>query len=404
MGKPLSYRHKILKKNFTKVFWVKALMNLKMLNVVLSIFYIARGINYSQIFYLVAIFSVINLFFEVPSSWWADKWGRKNTLILGVFFSIMYWVVYFFAHSFGMFALGTFFFALSYACLSGTDEALIYDTSKEIGDEKNALSKLGLYHSAERLFKIITPMIAVFVAHNLTDLQFSLLILVDIIATTCALLLSFSLVEPNHYMDMEKIEQGVFRDAFSLITSNKLFMKAILSKMLVFSMSLMLWSYFQSMFISIGVSVTVLGIGWGLHHIFPFLGNYFAGRIFKTSSLEKIINFSNIFCVVSVGLFVICWWYFRNPYILFFLYILFCIFQSIRDPYYSQFFNRVARSYNRATTISLTHFLKDILDTPLMLLAAYVITLGIIYPYYIAFVVCFLVVIFTFLPTKDAVE
>src|SRR3989338_2336179 len=99
------YRIQQLKKNFLRMFFVRAFLNLRTINAVMSIFY--------------------------------------------------------FAHDFWWFAFGMFLYGISFACFSGTDEALVYDTEKELGQEPGTLSKLGKYKAAVTTFKIITPVLGV---------------------------------------------------------------------------------------------------------------------------------------------------------------------------------------------------------------------------------------------------
>ena len=105
---PCAHREE-LQKNFKRMFWLKAFINIKLLNVALSIFYVARGLKLEQIFYLTVVWAVANLVFEVPSSYLADQWGRKKTLILAVLLFSSYYGIFFFANSFFLFCIGIFF-------------------------------------------------------------------------------------------------------------------------------------------------------------------------------------------------------------------------------------------------------------------------------------------------------
>ena len=115
----------------------------------MALFYLSRGLNLSQIFYLAIVWSVVNILFEVPSSYLADNWGRKKTIVFGVALYVIScgWLI--FAHSFWMLGLSVFFYALSNACFTGTDEALIYDTNRELGDGGDSLRRFGQYYPPE---------------------------------------------------------------------------------------------------------------------------------------------------------------------------------------------------------------------------------------------------------------
>ena len=56
----------------------------------------------------------------------------------------------------------------------------------------------------------------------------------------------------------------------------------------------------------------------------------------------------------------------------------------------SQYFNKKSFSYNRATTLSLTNVVKNILNIPLIFVAAFLVEQDLIYPYVFVGFVCLL--------------
>ena len=140
-------RTKKLKKNFSKMFWLQALLNVKLLNVVSTLFYLHRGLTLAQVFYLSVLWAGISLVFEIPSSYLADRWGRKKTLLLGISLFVAHWILYLVADNFAIFALSLGLASLQFACFSGTDDALIYDTNLELGKEEKSIKKLAKFNS-----------------------------------------------------------------------------------------------------------------------------------------------------------------------------------------------------------------------------------------------------------------
>jgi MFS family permease len=132
-----------LKKNSRYIFWVQALINVHIIQVVLTLFFISRGLTLAQVFYTGIVWAIVNLIFEVPSSYLADVWGRKKTIVLGTFLYALAPVCWIFADGPKLVMLGFVFYALSFACFSGSDEALVYDTAKELGEEGESLNHLG---------------------------------------------------------------------------------------------------------------------------------------------------------------------------------------------------------------------------------------------------------------------
>lgn len=364
-----------LKRNFSLMFWVQALTEVKVINVISTLFLMSRGLSLSQIILLGVVFSGIVLLSEVPSSYLADRWGRKKIIILSIIMALFYWTINIFAHSEWL-IVAIAFYALSWALMSGTDEALIYDTAKELGEEENSLKNLGQYYSAQRIFKMITPLIAVLIAKDLNDQQYVLLLLIDVVANFGALFLSFFLKEPKHFFGMEKMELGVFRDALRIFKDNRTLLINVLNRSILFIAIFMVWRVFSEYFVSLGASILVIGLTSVSYQILTFCLSVNVEKIFRSYSNEKKINILNTFLALTLLLFFVnqIWW--RSIVVAVITYVICNVSESLRWPFFSKIFNEQSNSYNRATTLSLASLTKSVLDIPFLLLASILVTYG----------------------------
>ncbi|PIU73707.1 hypothetical protein COS78_00895 [Candidatus Shapirobacteria bacterium CG06_land_8_20_14_3_00_40_12] len=278
--------------------------------------------------------------------------------------------MFIFAHSLLAFCVGFALMAVSDALMSGTDEAMIYDTNKALGDEKNSLSNLGKYFSAKRIFKIITPLLAVLIAGNLRDEQFVTLLIIDSLAGIAAIILGLFLTEPEHYLKIEKMEAGVFKDAINIFKKNPELLRVITGKVLFFMANFAIWRISSEMFRNNGVAVIMIGVANSLYSLVVFFVNRLTGKL---GMGEKIYIWINRFGDLTLGCILLMavnqiWW--KNGYLGLGLFCGVVIFESSRWPLFSELFNRVSHSYNRATVLSLSNLLKSILEIPTMLLCA----------------------------------
>lgn len=377
-----------LTRNPKLLFWTKALKNVKVLSIVSALFYLHRGLSLSQIFYLSIVWAITNLVFEIPSSYMADKWGRKKTLFIGAVSFLFYWVFLFFGANFWVFTLATFMFAFSFACFSGTDDALLYDTKKELNKEHETLDSFGKYYSAKRVFKVITPIIGAVIAKDLMEWQFQLIIGIDIFASVVGIILTLFLVEPPHYKEVKSEEADILLDAWNLLSSNKNLLKAILNRTLIFIASFITFRYYQKLFVDLGMAVIAIGIGWSIFQAIMFWLNQKITEVFKDYPLPRRIDFLNIIFTVSLGLFVAI--YFTalgRYYILFILFVLAHVVETLRNPLFADMFNKNFKSFNRSTALSLSNFLKSVLDIPMIFFAGWLVGLDMIYPYIFATIV-----------------
>lgn len=385
-------RKKRLQRNSMALFWLRALVNMRILAIVYSLFYVSRGLSLEEVFHLFIIWSLGNLFLEIPSSYLADRWGRKKTILLGIALAAVHGVVLLIADSFPLFAVGFAAFGASFAMLSGTDEALIYDTQRELESEGETLKTLGSYHSARVLFKMIAPIVAVFIAKDLSDAQFLILLWIDLAAVVLAFGFALLLTEANHAMDLEQAEAGVFLDAVHLLRSHPDMLRTILSRVLIFSATLVCWQYYQVFYTGLGLPLLALGIGYSLMHALMFFGHKHVTRLFEGKSVYRGIVECNVLATIAVCCIPLLYTIYPNPYILYTFFLLFLLAENVRIPLYSEFFNKQSHSFNRATTLSLTNLLKSVLDIPIMLIAGYLITISPLSPYVFAIVLCGIVV------------
>ncbi len=381
-------RKRKLEKNFFKIFFINSLLNVKMINIVLSLFYVYRGLQLSDIFYLGVVYSVAVLLSEVPSSYLADSFGRKRAVILASFFGILHWVFFLIADSFVFFAIGTVFYALAESFMSGTDEALVYDTNKELGNPDSSLQKLSRYFSSERIFKIASALIGAIIAQNLVNWQFNIIIFIDIAASLIAVFFALTLVEPKQFTNLEKQEAGLITDAYVIIANDKKLRVAILSKSLIFTAAHVCWVYMTVLFVDrLNVPLIVLGVVWSMHHIVMVVASHYLHNWLPHKTHAFKINFLNYLFSASVLAVIICWFSFPYKYLLLFFFLLTQFFSAIRRSIFSDVLNKQFKSYNRATALSLANFAEHIFFLPILPLAGFLISLNIIFPYFLALVI-----------------
>ena len=358
------------------MFWIQALLEVKVMNAVSSIFYVFRGVTLSQIFYLSVIFSLMTLLAELPSSYLADKWGRKKVLIMAAFLNLVFGIICVFAKGVWQFAVAFMVFGLSTALYSGTDEALVYDTSKNLGEEGNSLKKLGQYFSAQRIFKIVTPIIAVLVAKNLSDQQFIWLLSIDNLALFGAFILCLFLVEPKVHYKKETMKLGVFKDAWELVKNNSEMVSIIISKTLIFIGSFLIWRVYSEYFRQLQVPIIMIGVVSSVYQLLTFLFTLTIHKLFTNIGIENRINFLNISFTIFVSIVFANQILWKNPWIALICFVGFIVSESIRGPLYSMLINKSTNSYNRATTLSLVNLLNSAFLVPIVLLGSFLMARG----------------------------
>lgn len=132
---------------------------------VLIPFYTQWGhISLFQVQLLQSWFMLWVFFLELPTGAIADYFGRKYSLALGAFIVTLGALLYGSIPRFEIFLLGEFIFAVGMALTSGADQALLFDSLKEAGNDKDFKAIYGKSFSFSLLGIMLAAPIGSFIA------------------------------------------------------------------------------------------------------------------------------------------------------------------------------------------------------------------------------------------------
>jgi len=393
------HRIEQLKQNQNLLFWGKALTRLNILNAVVTLFYLHRGVEIDEIFYLSIVWSLSTLLFEVPTGYLADRFGRKRTLILGAFLLALSWVATLFATGFPAFVIVFVIMSVSFSCFSGTEEAFLYDSLMELGEDKEMTKHNGRLHSAQHFFNIIVPTLGAWIAKDLVEFQFDILIVVNIIATFAGLLVFIFLTEPKHTKNVMEYEKGIFRESVETILHEPFLFRAAMNKLLIFIASFLVWRAYQPFLSEHGVSIFWLGIFYFLMHGICFIGHQHIGHI------EKIIGTTRaLFWSVAVMIIALGGIFFTNiPWFLFVFILTTIVLETVREPIFAHPMNYRINSRSRATTLSNLNVFKAILDIPILFFAGWLAKINLEFVFLVAIGLCVITLLFFSIRKRDLI-
>ena len=87
----------------------------------------SRGLGFDEVMILSAIYSGVVILVEVPTGAFADRIGRRHSMVAGALAMVASCLVAYSAHSFSVFAVAEVLAAVSMALCSGADSAYLYD-------------------------------------------------------------------------------------------------------------------------------------------------------------------------------------------------------------------------------------------------------------------------------------
>ena len=108
---------------------------------IMSLFFLAKGLNFADIGILFAVFSLTGFLFEVPTGYLGDKYGRRNSVIVGLAILTITAYIWTLLSSVVAFAVFAGIWMLGLAFISGSFEGYIYDylKSKKMDDKYDKL-------------------------------------------------------------------------------------------------------------------------------------------------------------------------------------------------------------------------------------------------------------------------
>lgn len=121
---------RVVKHNIHMYYGFSTFSNLLILGPILTLFFLEKGLNFTQIMIISAVSAIGTVIFEVPTGMMADRIGRKYSLMLNSVFWAITCLIYMVSNSFVVFLIGEIFFSIGAAFGSGADSALLYDSLK----------------------------------------------------------------------------------------------------------------------------------------------------------------------------------------------------------------------------------------------------------------------------------
>jgi len=338
-----------MKHNINRLYLIKISKWLMILMPVIVVFFMENGLSLQQIFVLKAINSVSIILLEIPTGYFADVWGRKNTLIFGGILGFLGFLAYALAFNFLGFIIAEICLGIGVSFISGSDSALLYDTLKDHNKENEFVKYDGRMVSAGNFAEAIGGILGGFLA----SISIKLPVIIQVVVAFIAIPAAITLKETENRKNLKNIGfQQIWQIVKASLFQNKILRNYILlSSVLGCSTLAMAW-FVQPFFDAINVPLQAYGILWTILNLSVGIVSFYAYKI------EKKIGFITTIFLISTGLNVM---YILTGltagYLGIFFILIFYIFRGVATPVLRDYINRYSDSDSRATILSLRSFL-----------------------------------------------
>ena len=240
------------------------------------IFFKIRGLSVLEISLLLTLWCGFVVIMEVPTGALADRWNRKHLLSLGLVSKAVGFMVWFFADSFWLFALGFLFWGIQETFHSGTQEALLFENLKKFNRQQEYDKISGNGH----FFSKIATGVSVFLGGIIASFSFKLVILLSALSMMTALLATFFLEEvESHRLTGEKIRYfSQIKIAFGECLTNANLLRLIVYSAIVLGIIGILDEFEQLYFDWLGLPITFFGMVSAARMLLAAAGNKLAHR------------------------------------------------------------------------------------------------------------------------------
>ncbi len=333
-----------MQRQITTLLIIRAIRAFLIVMPIITLYWLDVGLSIKDIFLLQVIFSVAIVVLEVPSGYFADRVGRKHSLLWGMIFGTLGYIGYAFGVGFYSFAFAEILLALSVSFISGADSAFLYDTLKQYNATDQHIKFEGRIISLSRISEAVAALTG-----GLLAVWFGLqgVFFAQCIVMALAMPLVLSLVEPKVPVT-EKIKKDLRSALRYALRENKIIFHINIFTGLIFMSGLLIVWLAQPYWQEIKIPLAWFGIIWAGMNLITSLGALVAYRLEAQFGFAKMFAFFScvpalLFIVLSLGvgwlavLVMSGFWFLRG------------LFQPIMLDY----LNREIPSSIRATIISL---------------------------------------------------
>ncbi|MBN2102335.1 MAG: MFS transporter [Candidatus Aenigmarchaeota archaeon] len=216
------------------------------------------GISFTQIMILQSVFMFSIFVLEIPTGAVADRFGRKASLILGAFVTIIAVALYSAYPNFLLFVVAEFLWAMGAAFMSGANEALVYDSLKVSGSEKTSKRILGRFSGFHLLGIMVSGPIGSIIAYSV-GLRYAMLF--SVIPFLIAVFVGLLLREPPVMTPLEKRGyKDTITDGLKYFSKHRTLKILAFDSIIIHALSFMLIWMYQPLLQNFGLSILFFGV------------------------------------------------------------------------------------------------------------------------------------------------
>ncbi len=315
---------------------------------IVVLFYEDNGLGMADVLLLKGIYSIAIVIFEIPSGYFADVWGRKNTMIIGSILGTFGFITYTVSGSFTGFLCAELMLGIGQSFISGSDSALLYDSLVQEKREKEYVKQEGRVISIGNFSETLAAVAGGFLAEISLRTPFIAQIFVAALAIPAAI----TLLEPGGIHKRKGSIQEILQIVKSSLFSNKLLKRTIFFSSIIGTSTLTFAWFIQPYLEGLGLTPSKIGFIWAALNLTVAVVTLYAYRIEKRLGKTATIIFIAVFIAIgytAIGIFSSLW-------AIGFLFLFYMV-RGVATPVLKDYINQITTSDVRATVLSVRSFI-----------------------------------------------
>ncbi len=312
---------------------------------------------------LQTIYVVALMLFEVPAGIFADRYGKKHSLVLGSLILTVSIFMYGILEHFTAFAVAEFILGIGTSLISGTTKALLSDTLKALGREGEFQKIVGEITHRSMLTMALSNIVGGLIAQIDMCYTFWATAASALAAMSIALKLQAPKIEKSRDTSHGK---HLVTAAKALLVNNRALRYVMIVSLSIYLLNQMLFNIYQPYLKTSGLDLFWIGLIFASFHVVTGTGAKFAFRFEKRFGFWVALWILLGIVIVSIFLLanVIVWYSFL------FIYLQQLV-RGIRPVIVSNFIRKSVSQSHLTTALSIESFLASTAYIPLMALLSY---------------------------------
>lgn len=349
------------------------LKNLKFFEPFLWLYFLINDLSLLEIGTLYAIREAIVYIFEIPSGVLADRFGRKNELVLCFIFYILSFIAFYFSSSYGYFVIAISLYGLGEAFRSGTHKAMImqYLDENELKESKSQV--YGLTRSYSNIGSAISSLGGVILVLFTPDLSYLFLIAIIPYILDLILILTYPSYLNNKIDSTFHMKDFFYESINSIkyVFHSKNLRGTILNSSGYSAIFKTIKDYIQPIFIGLGITILLftdltvdenmkiyLGTVYFITHfinVFVTRNAYLLQEHISKRKLTSLMWILTAITCIIIGVFI------SNIFIVIFSFIMIYIYLNIRKPFMVERIGEYSVNDRRASVLSIESQITSLL-------------------------------------------